>query len=127
MILFKKDEYGMDSVFYLNENGLGLLTDSPFSLEINSINILNDTLFAVNMDGAIYMYDETLSNSASYNSNNMFIWISPLRTVLNSQGVWSADKTKASSYSLQELATRDIPLLAPTIMIFIQWIGKRIS
>ncbi len=113
MVLFKKDGYGMDSVFYLNENGLGLLTDSPFSLEINSINILNDTLFAVNMDGAIYMYDETLSNSASYNSNNMFIWISPLRTVLNSQGVWSADKTKGLFLFTSGIGYKRYPIVGP--------------
>ena len=113
MVLFKKDGYGMDSVFYLDENGLGLLTDSPFSLEINSINILNDTLFAVNMDGAIYMYDETLSNSASYNSNNMFIWISPLRTVLNSQGVWSADKTKGLFLFTSGIGYKRYPIVGP--------------
>ena len=113
MVLFKKDGYGMDSVFYLNDTGLDLLTDTPFSLEINSINILNDTTFAVNMDGAIYIYDGMLSNTASYNSGNMFIWISPLRTAMNSQGIWSADKTKGLFLFTSGIGYKRYPIIGP--------------
>ncbi len=113
MVLFKKDGYGMDSVFYLNDTGLDLLTNTPFSLEINSINTLNDTSFAVNMDGAIYIYDGMLTNTASYNSGNMFIWISPLRTAMNSQGIWSADKTKGLFLFTSGIGYKRYPIVGP--------------
>ncbi len=93
-ILFKQDQYGKDSVYFLKGGGLGLLTDTPYSLEINSINVLTDSSFAVNMDGSIYIYESSLESPQSYTSGNMFIWISPLRTVRNERGIWSADRTK---------------------------------
>ena len=114
IVLFKKDGYGMDSVFYLNNTGVDLLTDVPFSLEINSINILSDSSFAVNMDGAIYLYNDQLENIASYNSNNMYTWISPLRTVRNGQGIWSADKTKGLFLFTSGVGYKRYPIVGPT-------------
>jgi len=114
IVLFKRDGYGMDSVFFLNNTGVSLLTDVPFSLEINSINILNDSSFAVNMDGAIYLYDDLLENIASYNSNNMYTWISPLRTVRNGQGIWSADKTKGLFLFTSGVGYKRYPIVGPT-------------
>ena len=114
IVLFKKDGYGMDSVFYLNNTAVDLLIDVPFSLEINSINILNDSSFAVNMDGAIYLFNELLENTASYNSNNMYTWISPLRSVRNSQGIWSADKTKGLFLFTSGIGYKRYPIVGPT-------------
>ena len=112
-ILFKQDEYGLDTVYYLNNSGIELLTDAPFSLEINSINLLNDTSFAVNLDGGILLYDDLLTNTASYNSDNMFTWISPLRTAINSQGVWSADKTKGLFLFTSGIGYIRYPIVGP--------------
>ncbi|MDB3905107.1 hypothetical protein N9335_01370 [Crocinitomicaceae bacterium] len=114
IVLFKKDGYGMDSVYYLNNTDVDLLIDVPFSLEINSINILNDTSFAVNMDGAIYLFNDLLENIASYNSNNMYTWISPLRTVRNGQGIWSADKTKGLFLFTSGIGYKRYPIVGPT-------------
>ena len=91
-VLLKSPEYGQDSVFYFENNSQTWLTNSPYSLEINSINILDDTTFAVNLDGGIYIYNSDLSNPLSYNSNNFNIWISPIRSIRSSEGIWSADQ-----------------------------------
>ena len=112
-ILFKQEGYGLDSVFYLDDNGVELLTDVPFSLEINSMNILTESSFAVNMDGGIYIYDELLINPASYNSANMYTWISPLRTARNSAGIWSADRTKGLFLFTSAIGYKKYPIVGP--------------
>ena len=113
IVLFKQEVYGKDSVYFIEGEDLNLLTDSPYSLEINSINVLTDTSFAVNMDGSIYIYGESLENPQSYTSGNMFIWISPKRTVRNENGIWSADKTKGLFLFPSGISYRRYPVIGP--------------
>jgi len=112
-VLFKHDDYGLDSVFYLSPNGTSLLTDSPYSLEINSINILTDTSFAVNIDGATYVYGASLNLIASYNSNNMFVWLSSSRTVWSDEGLWSADKRNGLYLFPSGIGYKKFPITGP--------------
>ena len=112
-ILLKDNTYGLDSVFYVSGNSFSLLTDVPFSLEINSINILDDTSFAVNMEGAIYIYNNTLSSPISYNSNNFNIWISPIRTIRTAEGVWSADQLNGLYLYPSGIGYKTFPITGP--------------
>jgi len=112
-VLFKHDDYGLDSVFYLNPNGPLLLTNTPYSLEINSINVLTDTTFAVNLEGAIYVYGTSLDLIASYNSNNMFVWLSSSRSVWSDEGLWSADKRNGLYLFPSGIGYKKFPIIGP--------------
>ena len=112
-VLFQNESYGMDSVFYLTSTGKTLLTDVPFSLEINSLNILDDTTFAVNMEGGVYIYNSLLTNPLSYNSNNFFIWISPVRTVRSDEGIWSADNGNGLLLFKSGISYARFPIVGP--------------
>jgi hypothetical protein len=112
-ILLKSPIYGQDSVFYLENNVKTWLTNSPYSLEINSINILDDTTFAVNIDGGIYIYNSELTNPLSYNSNNFNIWISPVRSIRSSEGIWSADQINGLHLYPSGIGYKAFPVLGP--------------
>lgn len=112
-VLLKDDTYGQDSVFFIENGTLNLLTDGPFSLEINSINVLDDTTFAVNMEGAIYIYNSLLSDPVSYNSNNFFVWISPIRSVRGKEGIWSADQINGLHLYLSGISYNSFPIVGP--------------
>ncbi len=112
-ILLKSPTYGQDSVFYLENNVKTLLTNSPYSLEINSINILDDTTFAVNIDGGIYIYNSELTNPLSYNSNNFNIWISPVRSIRSSEGIWSADQINGLHLYPSGIGYKAFPVVGP--------------
>lgn len=112
-ILLKSPIYGQDSVFYLENNVKTWLTNSPYSLEINSINILDDTTFAVNIDGGIYIYNSELTNPLSYNSNNFNIWISPVRSIRSSEGIWSADQINGLHLYPSGIGYKAFPVVGP--------------
>ena len=112
-ILLKSPTYGQDSVFYLENNIKTWLTNSPYSLEINSINILDDTTFAVNIDGGIYIYNSELTNPLSYNSNNFNIWISPVRSIRSSEGIWSADQINGLHLYPSGIGYKAFPVVGP--------------
>ncbi len=113
LVVFKHDDYQKDSVFCLTNDGNILVTTGIYSLEINSINVLMDTTFAVNVVGSIYVYGSSLNQIGSYNSNNMFVWLSPARSTWSSEGVWSADQLNGLHLYPSEISLRKFPVVGP--------------
>ena len=90
-VLFKTPMYGSDTIFRLTSNGKEVFAPSPFSLEINSISA-SDSYLHVNTEGGISLFNANLLQTAGYSASNFNQWFSVANSVLNSTGLWSADK-----------------------------------
>ncbi len=90
-VLFKTPTYGSDTIFRLTSNGKEVFAPSPFSLEINSISA-SDSYLHVNTEGGISLFNANLLQTAGYSASNFNQWFSVANSVLNSTGLWSADK-----------------------------------
>ena len=90
-VLFKTPIYGSDTLFRLTSNGKEVFAPSPFSLEINSIST-SDSYLHVNTEGGISLFNANLLQTAGYSASNFNQWFSVANSVLNSTGLWSADK-----------------------------------
>jgi hypothetical protein len=90
-VLFKTPSYGSDTLYRLTSNGKEVFAPSPFSLEINSIST-SDSYLHVNKEGGISLFNANLLQTAGYSASNFNQWFSVANSVLNSTGLWSADK-----------------------------------
>ena len=67
----------------------------------------------MNIDGGIYIYNSELTNPLSYNSNNFNIWISPVRSIRSSEGIWSADQINGLHLYPSGIGYKAFPVVGP--------------
>ena len=108
-VLFKTPTYGSDTIFRLTSNGKEVFAPSPFSLEINSISA-SDSYLHVNTEGGISLFNSNLLQTAGYSASNFNQWFSVANSVLNSTGLWSADKNVGLMYFSDEVNVQIIPI-----------------
>ena len=108
-VLFKTPMYGSDTIFRLTSNGKEVFAPSPFSLEINSISA-SDSYLHVNTEGGISLFNSNLLQTAGYSASNFNQWFSVANSVLNSTGLWSADKNVGLMYFSDEVNVQIIPI-----------------
>ena len=108
-VLFKTPAYGSDTIFRLTSNGKEVFAPSPFSLEINSISA-SDSYLHVNTEGGISLFNANLLQTAGYSASNFNQWFSVANSVLNSTGLWSADKNVGLMYFSDEVNVQIIPI-----------------
>jgi hypothetical protein len=108
-VLFKTPSYGSDTIFRLTSNGKEVFAPSPFSLEINSISA-SDSYLHVNTEGGISLFNSNFLQTAGYSASNFNQWFSVANSVLNSTGLWSADKNVGLMYFSDEVNVQIIPI-----------------
>ena len=108
-VLFKTPLYGSDTLYRLTSNGKEVFAPSPFSLEINSISA-SDSYLHINTEGGISLFNSNLLQTAGYSASNFNQWFSVANSVLNSTGLWSADKNVGLMYFSDEVNVQSIPI-----------------
>lgn len=90
-ILYNNTTYGLDSVFYLQNNGIISVVNEPFTMEIKSINAVDGNLAVNFFDGAkIYKSDFTTEETIiSYSSGT---YVRPRKVVRADGNYWIADE-----------------------------------
>jgi hypothetical protein len=93
-IVFKHDEYGKDSLFYLSNSGKVLVSNNEFPLAINSISKLDENQIAMNCQEFIIVYNTINSDVVkSYKSINIGASMSISRSFKSGDGLWAADRS----------------------------------
>jgi len=96
-VLRTNEAYGLDSVFYLQNNALVNVINEPFSYQINSITLIANQM-AVSTDGGFLLYNQQGQQITSYSASLLDRWINPSRVCKLNNSYWSADQ----AWGLQE-------------------------
>ena len=112
-VLFALSDYGMDSVFKLNQTGYELLTNYPYSIEIRTIKNRNNDLY-VCADGAILTYDQSGIPYSNYLSLYLNIWFKPNAIDFLAPDIWVADGDKSGLIRIiGNYSYLEVPILGP--------------
>ncbi|MFZ9028595.1 MAG: two-component regulator propeller domain-containing protein [Crocinitomicaceae bacterium] len=111
-ILKVSNAYGADTLFQLLNNQMTYFSNVGFDIEINGIDDLGAHL-GMSTDGAIYLYDETFSQSDIYTGFNLGGWVSPNAIVFEGSRLWMADNLRGVLRANSLFSSTDIQVAGP--------------
>jgi len=111
-ILFRNDNYGLDTIYKITDTGNEIVINEPFSFEINSLNNYSNKLI-VSTDGASYIINSDNSYFLVRSSFTLQQWVSPQNTIYDNGIFWMADKTKGMLQSNNEMSLIKIEFEGP--------------
>lgn len=104
--------YGSDTVYQMVNHQLQFFSNLGSDLEIHSIGELGDQI-SLNTDGAVYLFDQSLSATDIYNGFSLGGWVSPNASVFEGSRLWMADNFRGVLRANNLFSSTDINISGP--------------
>lgn len=111
-ILKVSNSYGADTVFQLLNNQMTYFSNVGFDIEINGIDHLG-THLGMSTDGAVYLYDQSFTQSDIYTGFNLGGWVSPNAVVFEGSRLWMADNLRGVLRANNLFSSTDVLVSGP--------------
>ncbi|MEN9304283.1 MAG: hypothetical protein RL264_2712 [Bacteroidota bacterium] len=111
-VLFKKENYGEDTVYRLSNSGKTVVSNMAFTLEINSISTVDEYL-AMNTFGGSFLYNSNNEMVTALNSYNLGLNLNTNRLIKNSTSFWMADEFNGLYQVFNEFAIKSHSIEGP--------------
>lgn len=111
-ILKVSNSYGADTVFQLLNNQMTYFSNVGFDIEINGIDHLG-THLGMSTDGAVYLYDQSFTQSDIYTGFNLGGWVSPNAIVFEGSRLWMADNLRGVLRANNLFSSTDVLVSGP--------------
>ena len=111
-ILKVSSAYGADTVFQLLNNQMTHFSNVGFDIEINGIDHLG-THLGMSTDGAVYLYNQSFTQSDIYTGFNLGGWVSPNAVVFEGSRLWMADNLRGVLRANSLFSSTDVQVAGP--------------